>query len=175
MQPHQPFVLGFAAYSGTGKTSLLKKLIPRLQDRGLRIGVIKHSHHDFEIDYPGKDSYELRMAGANVMLIASPYRSALIQEHRPPKAVCLRDQLSILANEALDLILVEGFRHEACKKIELHRPSLGNPLLYPADPDIIAVASDTAMPDVHQLPLLDLNNPDAIVDFIFHLLTETQP
>ena len=172
MQPHHPFVLGFAAYSGTGKTSLLKKLIPRLQDRSLRIGVIKHSHHDFEIDYPGKDSYELRMAGANVMLIASPYRSALIQECRPAKEVCLQDQLSMLADKALDLILVEGFRHEACKKIELHRSGLGHPLLYPADPDIVAIASDIALPDVHHLPVLDLNNPEQIVDFIFQLFNE---
>lgn len=168
MTKSSPFILGFAAFSGTGKTSLLKQLIPLLKNRGLRIGVIKHSHHDFEIDYPGKDSHSLRSAGASPVLVVSPYRRAIITEFEEPQDIHLPDQLSLLATENLDLILVEGFRHEAFSKIELHRSSLGKPLLYPNDPNIIAIASDQPLTKCG-LPCLDLNNPAAIAEFIFNL------
>lgn len=170
----KPQILGFAAYSGTGKTTLLTQLIPLLRQRGLRIGVIKHSHHDFEIDYPGKDSYQLRHAGATPVMIVSPYRRALISEFNPQQETSLAEQLTAFPCDGIDLILVEGFRHEAFAKIELHRPSLGKPLLYPQDHSIIAVASDQQLPNMN-LPCLDLNHPTVIADFIYHRFFESLP
>lgn len=169
-----PPILGFAAFSGTGKTSLLTRLIPQLKQRGLTIGVIKHSHHDFEIDYPGKDSYQLRSAGATPVMVVSPYRRALITEFHPKQEISLREQLIEFPKTGLDLILVEGFRHERFTKIELHRPSLGKALLYPNDADIIAIASDELLDTPADLPCLDLNNPAAIAEFIFHHFFEQQ-
>ncbi len=163
-------VLGFAAFSGTGKTTLLTRLIPILKTRGWRVGVIKHSHHDFEIDQPGKDSFRLRAAGATPMMIVSPYRRVLVTEFSVHTEISLKEQLSAFPAQDLDLILVEGFRHESFAKIELHRPNLGKPLLYPNDADIIAVASDHHLATPGYLPCLDLNNPDAIADFIIDRL-----
>lgn len=161
-------VLGFAACSGTGKTTLLIRLIPRLRARGLRVGLIKHSHHAFEIDYPGKDSHELRMAGANPVMLSSSHRRALIKEHVNPIEPVLEDELTHFDQSGLDLILVEGFRTTRFPKIELHRTALGKPLLLPGDECIIAVASD-ADPDIAvPVPWLDLNNPDQIATFIVH-------
>jgi molybdopterin-guanine dinucleotide biosynthesis protein B len=163
-----PPLLGFAAYSGTGKTTLLTKLIPLLQQIGVSTGVIKHSHHDFEIDYPGKDSYQLRIAGASPVMIVSSFRSALITEFKPKREICLQEQLAAFPTKDLDLILVEGFRHEAFAKIELHRPILGKPLLYPQDSNIIAIASDAALETPSRITLLDLNNPPLICNFIIN-------
>jgi molybdopterin-guanine dinucleotide biosynthesis protein MobB len=158
-------VLGFAAYSGTGKTSLLVKLLPRLNEKGIRVGVIKHAHHTFDIDHEGKDSYELRKAGARQMLIGSDKRWALIAETENNKNR-LGDFIEKLDHASLDLILVEGFKPESIPKIELTRPSLGNPLFYPEDKSVIAVATDAELPVKTTLPVLDLNNPDQIVEFI---------
>jgi len=159
-------LLGFCAYSGTGKTTLLKKLIPLLRRRGLRLGVIKHSHHDFEIDHPGKDSYELRRAGANQLLIASRYRTVHVTElENRDDAPPLQELLCQLDVTALDLVLVEGYRHEALPKIELHRPSLGKPLIFPNDRHVVAIATDAPI-EPHPLPSLDLNDPVAVADFI---------
>ncbi|MFO7603418.1 MAG: molybdopterin-guanine dinucleotide biosynthesis protein B, partial [Gammaproteobacteria bacterium] len=134
-------VLGFAAWSGTGKTTLLEQLIPLLTRRGLRIGMIKHAHHNFDIDQAGKDSYRLRQAGAQQMLIASQRRWALMvetpQQHTDPDLQYLIDQLDA---RRLDLILVEGFKHVAFDKIELHRRATGKALMYPQDHSIIAIA-----------------------------------
>lgn len=168
MTLQQPFILGFAAYSGTGKTHLLAQLIPILKQQRLKIGLIKHSHHDFEMDYPGKDSYELRAAGASPVMIVSPYRRALITEFQPLQEAHLCDQLSAFPQADLDLILVEGFRHEKFPKIELHRPSLGKELIYPNDSSIIAIASDETLNTTNQLPFLDLNCPQAIANFIIN-------
>jgi len=162
----KPPVLGFAAASGTGKTSLLTKLIPLLKAQNLHVGVIKHSHHDFEIDQAGKDSFQLRQAGATPVMLVSPFRRAIISELTPGPDICLADQLAAFPTSGLDLILVEGFRHEAYPKIELCRPSLGRPLLYPNDPSIIAIASDQALSPLPALPCLDLNDPQAIATFI---------
>lgn len=170
MITNSPPILGFAAFSGTGKTSLLTQLIPLLKQRGLRLGVIKHSHHDFEIDQPGKDSFKLRAAGATSVMLVSPHRRAVITEFNPPQANRLSDQLTAFPSDNLDLILVEGFRDEAIAKIELHRPSLGKPLLYPNDPHIIAIASDQLINTPANLPCLDLNQPQAIADFILDYL-----
>ncbi|HHJ16161.1 MAG TPA: molybdopterin-guanine dinucleotide biosynthesis protein B [Gammaproteobacteria bacterium] len=164
-------VLGFAAYSGSGKTTLLEQLLPLLADRGVRVGIIKHSHHDFEIDRPGKDSYRLRKAGAQQMLIASPHRTALIEEHTDKREPQLNALLEQLHCERLDLVLVEGFRHVAFAKIEVHRAATGKPLLHPDDASIIAVACDTTL-DTH-LPRLDLNRPQDIVEFILDFINTT--
>ncbi len=161
-----PRVLGFAGYSGSGKTTLLTALIPRLRERGLRVGVMKHAHHEFEIDYPGKDSYELRHAGAERLLIASSRRSALIVERAEPVEPSLRMMLEQIGAEGLDLVLVEGFRHERMPKIEIHRPALGRALLCPNDDSIIAVATDSEVVLPRPIPVLDLNDPAAIEAFV---------
>ena len=164
-------VLGFAAFSGTGKTTLLKQLIPLLADRGIRLGVIKHAHHNFDIDKPGKDSFELRKAGARQMLVASSRRWALMTEtgdHEEPKLDYL---LGRLDPDGIDLVLVEGFKHVPFPRIELHRPSLNYPLLHPDDPGIIAVASDTQL-DTGGLIWLDLNDVGTIAAFVQAWLQE---
>jgi len=166
MQNAQIPILGFVAASGTGKTTLLTELIPILKQSGLRIGLIKHSHHDFEIDQPGKDSFRLREAGASSVMLVSRYRRAIITEFTPEKEPRLDEQLKQFDQSELDLILVEGFRAEQFPKIELHRPSLEKPLLYPNDPDIIAIATDAALETPDYLVQLELNRPEMIAAFI---------
>lgn len=163
-------VLGFAAFSGTGKTHLLSLLIPLLKARNIRVGLIKHSHHDFDIDHPGKDSYQLRAAGATPVMLVSPFRRAIISELQPVQDIQLQAQIELFPCENLDLLLIEGFRHEAFAKIELHRPSLGKPLLYPNDPYIIAIATDATLLEPSHLPVLDLNQPQQIAEFILAYL-----
>ncbi|MCU7797114.1 MAG: molybdopterin-guanine dinucleotide biosynthesis protein B [Candidatus Thiodiazotropha sp. (ex Myrtea spinifera)] len=165
-------LIGFSAFSGTGKTTLLKKLLPILSDRGLRIVMIKHAHHQFEIDHPRKDSYELRKAGAVKTLVASRRRMALVTEfgedHPEPT---LRETLAALDPDGVDLVLVEGFKREDFPKIELYRISLGKPLLCRQDPHIIAIASDTTLSDVPaELPRLNLNKPEDVAGFIQNYL-----
>jgi molybdopterin-guanine dinucleotide biosynthesis adapter protein len=169
-----PPVLGFAAASGTGKTSLLTKLIPVLKAHNLQIGIIKHSHHDFEIDQPGKDSFRLRKAGATPVMLVSQYRRAIISELTADADISLAEQIALFPKAGLDLILVEGFRHESYPKIELSRPSLGKPLLYPKDPSIIAIASDQPLSIPVALPCLDLNDPQAIAKYIIEIFLKRQ-
>jgi len=159
-------VLGFAAYSGTGKTTLLKQLIPLLRQQGLRPGVIKHAHHEVEFDVPGKDSYVLRKAGAGQVLLASANRWALMGEEPGTEEPELPVLLRRMDLSELDLVLVEGFRHIPFPKIELHRPSLGKPLLCESDDSILAVATDEATTLPVQLPRLDLNDVVAIASFV---------
>jgi len=159
-------VIGFAAISGTGKTTLLLKLIPILRGRGLRVGLIKRAHHSFDTDKPGKDSYELRKAGASQVLIGSDRRWALVVENEPPIEADPFDLVHKLHGETLDLILVEGFKSSALPKIELHRPVLGHPLLAATDPYVIAVATDEPQRLHIALPILDLNDPGDIAEFI---------
>ena len=159
-----PPVLGFAAYSGSGKTTLLTRLLPLLRERGLRIGMVKHAHHQFDIDHPGKDSYELRKAGAEQMLIASSRRWALMQENPSPLEPDLAELLRRLDRSRLDLILVEGFKDVAFPKIEIFRPSKGHSPLFQQDSAIIAVASDA--PLSASRPVLNLNDPAEVADFI---------
>jgi molybdopterin-guanine dinucleotide biosynthesis protein MobB len=172
-------LIGFSAFSGTGKTTLLAQLLPLLKEQGLRVGAIKHAHHKFEIDHPTKDSYRLRKAGADQMLVASRNCIALITEREDQRAEPeLGDLLQALDTRTLDLVLVEGFKREQFPKIELHRPSLGKPLLYPNDPNIIAIATDERLSTTPcHIPVLDLNNPSAMVDFLLsHLFhSEKQP
>jgi molybdopterin-guanine dinucleotide biosynthesis protein MobB len=159
-------VIGFAAFSGTGKTTLLKRLIPLLRERGRRPGLIKHAHHRVEFDQPGKDSYELRKAGAEQVLLASANRWALMVERLDEREPELPELLARMDLSTLDLVMVEGFRHLAFPKIELHRPSQGHPLLYEDDDSIVAVASDESISLSRALPLLDVNNPESIAEFI---------
>ncbi len=158
-------VLGFAAFSGTGKTTLLEKLIPQLTAQGIRIGMVKHAHHEFDIDKPGKDSYRLRTAGARQMLIASSQRQALMTENATPREPCLDELITRLDLDNIDLVLVEGFKQVPFPKIELHRQALGKTLLYPEDSNIIAVASDHPA-DCRERPSLDINDSAAIAAFI---------
>jgi len=160
-------VLGFAAFSGTGKTTLLKQLIPLLKDQGLRVGLIKQSHHDVDIDQPGKDSHVLRLAGASPVMLCSPFRRAVITEHGERRERSLAEELAYFDQASVDLILVEGFKQERFPKIELHRPALGLPLLFPDDPAIIAIAADGPLPAEAPIPRFDLNAPRPIADFIF--------
>jgi molybdopterin-guanine dinucleotide biosynthesis adapter protein len=166
MQHAQKPILGFAAASGTGKTTLLTQLIPLLKQQGLKVGLIKHSHHSFDIDHPGKDSYRLRMAGASPVMLVSKYRYAIMNEFEIPKEPSLDQQLRVFDQSGLDLILVEGFKAEKFPKIELHRPSLQRPLLFPHDPNIIAIASDSPVEAPSHLTTLDLNRADLIALFI---------
>jgi molybdopterin-guanine dinucleotide biosynthesis protein MobB len=161
-------MVGFAAFSGTGKTTLLLQLLPLLKQAGLRISVVKHAHHAFDMDYPGKDSHRLRSAGADEMLVAGRCRVGLIRECRDNREEPrLAEMLRLLDPERIDLLLVEGFKAERFPKIELHRPSLGRPLLCTRDDSIIAVATDAALADVpDDLPELPLNEPARIADFI---------
>ena len=175
MNKHDCPLLGFVAFSGTGKTTLLTQLIPLLKAQGLKLGLIKHAHHRFDIDIPGKDSYELRKAGANQVLVASQQRWAMITEtpeqDSDPE---LADMLAQLDQAALDLVLVEGFKHVAFPKLELHRPSLGHPLLFPDDADIIAIATDAPLAQPTSLPVLDINQPETVAAFIQqHILTHS--
>lgn len=163
-------ILGFAAFSGTGKTTLLVKLLSLLKQRGYRVGVVKHAHHSFDIDEPGKDSHEARRAGARQVLVGSRQRWALIAETDDTQEPQLDTLLRHLDQDDLDLILVEGFKSESLPKIELHRPSLGHPLMYTTDKFIIAIASDVPLSVARDVPVLDLNRPDDIVTFILEFL-----
>lgn len=170
MKNTQVPLLGFTAHSGTGKTTLLTQLIPLLKNQGLRVGLIKHSHHDFEIDHPGKDSFRLRAAGATPVMLVSPYRRFMVTELTSLEEPPLNEQLQFFDQSELDLILIEGFKNETIPKIELHRHSLNQPLLYPDDRHIIAIASDSPLNVPEYLTQLDLNNPELIADFIVSLL-----
>lgn len=162
----KPKILGIAAWSGTGKTTLLKQALPLLRARGLRVAVIKHAHHSFDIDKPGKDSYELRKAGAERVLLASKHRRALVTEHVHGREPALAELLSEVGGGDVDLILVEGFKRAPIPKIELYRAATGKKLLSENDPDIIAIAAAGPPPST-DLPLLDLNNPQQVAEFIF--------
>lgn len=172
---HRP-LLGFSAYSGTGKTTLLSKILPILKSRGIRVGVLKHAHHTFDIDHPGKDSYTLRHAGASQMLIASSKRWALMTETPDnTKEPNLNELLAQLDQSQLDMILAEGFKDEPYPKIELHRPSLNKqsqlkPFLHTNDNNFIAIATDETIQTERDIPQLDINNENQIVDFVLDYL-----
>ncbi len=164
-------LLGFCAYSGTGKTTLLTRLLPLLKKRGLRVGMLKHAHHEFDIDQFGKDSFRLREAGAVETLVASKKRWALIHnDEQAREEPNLWELLPRLDLSQLDLVLVEGFKHEDFPKIEIHRPSMGRDMLFPHTQGVIAVAVDEALGFDTKLPLLDINSPEEIVEFILENL-----
>jgi molybdopterin-guanine dinucleotide biosynthesis protein B len=159
-------VLGVVGWSGSGKTTLLEYLVAQLAARGLRVNVVKHSHHDIPLEPPHKDSARLRMAGAAEVMIASPFRVAIMRELRGAAEPPLSDHLARLA--PADLTLVEGYKWEPIPKLEVHRPALGQAALYPDDADIVAVASDVPRPGQLRpgVAWLDLNDQAAVLDWL---------
>ena len=156
-------IIGLAGWSGSGKTTLITKLIPRLLARGLRVSTLKHAHHGFDLDKPGKDSFVHRAAGATEVIISSAKRWAILHELREEGEW---DMGALVARmSAVDLVLVEGFKRDAFPKLEIHRAENGKPLLHPEDPHIIAVACDSALP-ASTVPVIDLNDIDAIADLL---------
>jgi len=161
-------ILGFSAYSGTGKTTLLRQIIPALKQRCLRVSVIKHAHHDFDLDFPGKDSYELRKSGADQTVISTMTRMALITEFaHPSEEPDLQEIINSLDSSRADIILVEGYKDIRFPKIELHRAALKKPYRYQHDDSVIAIACDTQPPDAISIPVLDINDISAIASFIY--------
>ncbi len=156
-------IFGLAGWSGSGKTTLMRALIPALTERGLRVSTLKHAHHAFDVDQPGKDSYEHRAAGATEVLVASAERWALMHELRGAPEPTTAQLIELMT--PVDIVLIEGFKQEDHDKIEVHRPSLGKPLLCTDDPHIVAVASDAAL-DGLPVARLDLNDVAAIADFV---------
>ncbi|PKO86618.1 MAG: molybdopterin-guanine dinucleotide biosynthesis protein B [Betaproteobacteria bacterium HGW-Betaproteobacteria-12] len=159
-------VFGIAGYSGSGKTTLLEKLIPCFTARGLKVSVIKHAHHGFDIDRPGKDSYRHREAGANEVLLSCHDRWALMHERRSDNEVSLDELLGRLA--PCDLVLIEGFKQEPVPKLEVYRPENGKPPLFPERRDIVAVATDAAIDTT--LPCLPLDDVEQIAEFVMTTL-----
>jgi molybdopterin-guanine dinucleotide biosynthesis protein MobB len=168
-------VLGFCAFSGTGKTTLLTQLIPELNRRGLRLAVLKHAHHDFDVDIPGKDSFEMRKAGAQQVLVASHMRWALMTEDPVEGDPDLIYLLKLLDSNKADIVLVEGFKKLSLPKIELHRAAHGKPFIHTHDENIIAIAccNDTQLPT--SLLRLDINNINQIADFIIQYKNNYTP
>jgi molybdopterin-guanine dinucleotide biosynthesis adapter protein len=156
-------IIGLAGYSGSGKTTLLGKAIPRLIARGLTVSTLKHAHHEFDVDQPGKDSHTHRMAGATEVLVASSRRFALVHELRGEAEPPLAALLGKLA--PVDMVLIEGYKREPHPKLEVHRAAVGMPLLAPNDPAIVAIASDVALPAA-PVPVLDLNDVEGIIEIL---------
>jgi molybdopterin-guanine dinucleotide biosynthesis adapter protein len=153
---------GFAGWSGSGKTTLVEKLIPLFVARGLKVSLIKHAHHTFDVDQPGKDSYRHRHAGCSEVLVASSRRWALMHELRGAPEPGLSELIGHIA--PCDLLLVEGFKREILPKLEVHRAAVGEALLHPRDPSIVAIASDRRIDTV--LPQFALDDAPAVADFI---------
>jgi molybdopterin-guanine dinucleotide biosynthesis adapter protein len=159
-------IFGFAGWSGSGKTTLIEQLIPRFVKQGLRVSLIKHAHHTFDVDHAGKDSYRHRQAGAQEILVTSSRRWVLMHELRGEAEPAFEDQVKRIS--PCDLLLVEGFKHAPIPKLEVWREQTGEGLLHPNDPHIVAVASDAEVET--KLPLLDLNDVDGIAQFILKKL-----
>ena len=156
-------IIGLAGWSGSGKTTLITKLIPRLLARGVKVSTLKHAHHGFDLDRPGKDSFMHREAGATEVLISSARRWAILHELRAEEEWDLGALVGKMS--PVDLVLVEGFKRDPFPKLEIHRAENGKPLLYPQDPHIVAVASDTPLAET-PLPVLDLNAIEPIADLL---------
>ena len=159
-------VIGVAGYSGSGKTTLIEKVIPVLAAQGLRVSLIKHAHHEFDIDQPGKDSYRNRHAGCVEVMVSSAKRWALMHELRGAAEPSLEQQLKHFS--PCDVVIVEGFKSQPIPKIEVHRKGTRAPLLYPDNPHIVAVATDEPLDT--PLPQLDVNDAPAVARFIVHHL-----
>src|SRR5512141_2107163 len=157
-------IIGLAGWSGSGKTTLITKLIPRLLARGVRVSTLKHAHHGFDLDKPGKDSFMHRAAGATEVIISSARRWAILHELRAKDPEW--DMAALVGKMSpVDLVLVEGFKRDAFPKLEIHRVANGKPLLQPDDPHIVAIACDTALPQA-KVPVVDLNDIERIVDLL---------
>ncbi len=156
-------VIGLAGWSGAGKTTLLTRLVPELGRRGVSVSTLKHAHHSFDLDTPGKDSYEHRMAGAREVLVTSARRWALMHELRGETEAALPELLRKLS--PVDLVVIEGFKREPHAKIEVYRIANGKPPLHPDDPTIVAVASDTALPEAGR-PVVPLDDVASIADLV---------
>jgi molybdopterin-guanine dinucleotide biosynthesis protein B len=156
-------IMGLAGWSGAGKTTLVAKLIPAITARGLKVSTIKHAHHAFDVDRPGKDSYMHRMAGATEVLVSSQNRFALMHELRGAPELSLNELLSKLA--PVDLVIVEGYKREPHPKLEIFRATVGKPLIHPEDPHVVAIASDCALPHA-RVPRVDIDDVDAIIDIL---------
>ena len=156
-------IIGLAGWSGSGKTTLIKKLIPRLLARGISVSTLKHAHHGFDLDQPGKDSFFHRTAGATEVIISSAKRWAILHELREQPEWDLAALVGKMS--PVDLVLVEGFKRDAFPKLEIHRIANGKPLIHPEDPHIVAVASDSALPAA-AVPVVDLNDIEAIADLL---------
>jgi molybdopterin-guanine dinucleotide biosynthesis protein B len=158
-------IIGLAGWSGSGKTTLVKKLIPSLIARGSSVSTLKHAHHGFDLDQPGKDSFFHRAAGATEVIISSARRWAILHELREEPEW---DLLALVAKMSpVDLVLVEGFKRDAFPKLEIHRAANGKPLIHPDDPHIVAIAADIALPQA-KIPVIDLNNVEAIADLLLN-------
>lgn len=160
-------VVAFAGYSGSGKTTLVESLIPALKQRGLRVSVVKHAHHKFDIDHPGKDTYRHRQAGAFEVVVASSNRLALIREFEQPAQLSVHHLIAELY-DGVDWVLVEGFKSSDLLKVEVWRAESGKPVRYPDDDFVVAIATDSAMqlPETTLRPVLDLNDPEAIAQWL---------
>lgn len=156
-------ILGIAGWSGAGKTTLLAKLIPELTGRGIRVSTLKHAHHGFDVDTPGKDSYVHRDAGATEVMVASAKRWALMHELRDAPEPSVADLINHMT--PVDLLLIEGFKNEPHDKVEIFRAAHDKPLLSAADPTYVAILSDGPVPDT-KLPVIDLNDVGGIANFI---------
>ncbi len=156
-------VIGIAGWSGAGKTTLLTRLIPGLVARGLRVSTVKHAHHDFDVDQPGKDSHRHRQAGATEVLISSARRFALVHELRGAAEPTLRELLGKLS--PVDLVLIEGFKHGLHPKLEVFRAGLGKPPIHPDDPRIVAIVSDAPLPDA-RIPVLDIDDIAGVIEVV---------
>lgn len=156
-------VFGIAGWSGSGKTTLLRALIPALCERGITVSTIKHAHHDFDIDRPGKDSFLHRTAGAHEVMISSGHRYALMHELRDTPEPTLDELVDRLG--PVDLVLVEGFKFDPIPKLEVHRPALGKPPIWPGDPHIVAIATDVALPACER-PVFDLSDIASIAAMV---------
>lgn len=161
-------IIGLAGWSGSGKTTLLTKVIPRVVARGLTVSTVKHAHHSFDIDQPGKDSHSHRLAGATEVLVSSGVRWAIVHELRGEAEPALPDLLRKAS--PVDLIVVEGYKTERHPKLEVYRASNGKPLLHPDDPAIVAIASDTALANA-RVPVVDLNDIDGIIEILLRHAT----
>ena len=159
--------VGFAGFSGAGKTHLVERLIPALKLRGLRVSVVKHAHHKFDIDHPGKDTFRHREAGAFEVVVASDKRLALMREFEQPAELSVHQLIAELY-DGVDWVLVEGFKQSNLLKVEVWRAAAGKPARYPHDEFIVAVATDTpaALPEATLRPVLDLNDPDAVAQWL---------
>jgi molybdopterin-guanine dinucleotide biosynthesis protein B len=162
-------VIGLAGWSGSGKTTLLTRLIPEFNRRGVKVSTVKHAHHAFDLDTPGKDSWAHRQAGAAEVLVSSGKRWALLHELRGEPEAALPELLARLS--PVDLVIVEGFKRDPHAKLEVYRAANGKPPLHPGDPSIVAIASDVAFPDAGR-PVIGLDDVSAIAD---RLLAEAQP